>query len=90
MPDYFGVVDPASGYQLYKQSIDVDIPLCPHAKLYYLYVSGFLGLTSVNVFTHSTLGLGPIGFTLSGVPLRGPYTENLIRVDQDPNANIDT
>lgn len=80
------MVDPATGPQLYSQNIDVDIPLCPH----FFIPSTVSAIPDKNILTASTLGTAPIGFTLSGIPLRGPFTENLLRVDQDTSISMDT
>lgn len=50
----------------------VDIPACPHKYL------DLDALSDQNESDWRTLGLGPVGFSLSGVPILPPFTTDLI------------
>ena len=74
IPNHFAVVDAKTGYNMAKQAYDVDIPLCPHATINFNNANNW----DYDTTTWSALGLGPVGFTLSGVAIRGPITEDLV------------
>jgi len=73
IPNHFAVVDAKTGYNMASQSYTIDIPLCPHSLLDFTNLNNW----NYNTTAWSTLGLGPIGFTLNGVAIRGPITEDL-------------
>jgi hypothetical protein len=72
--------------QVSAQSYSVDIPMCPHANL----PSSSSSLTDQNTSDWTTVGLGPVGFSISGVAITGPLSENKNHFAQDSAVSVDT
>lgn len=71
IPNNYAVMYGSKTTKVLARSFDVDIPACPHK---YLNLDA-LGDQDENEW--ATLGLGPIGFSLAGVPIYPPFTTSL-------------